>query len=137
MMCSACGEKQVATQVESELIKPYFQLLTQEKYKEAYTTFTSDFYKNNSSFEVYFDSYKKNKAKRGKLKQYSIHNIALSYNLFGKDEIRGEIAFHFQNEKYAKPILFLISQNEKGIYLIDAAWHHNKFSNPDGLDGPF
>jgi hypothetical protein len=55
----------------------------------------------------------------------------------GKDEIRGEISFHFQNEKYAKPILFLISQNEKGKYLIDAAWHHNKFSNPDGLDGPF
>jgi hypothetical protein len=87
IVCGACGEEQVTTQVESQLIKPYFQLLTQEKYKEAYTIFTSDFYKIHSTFEVYSDSYKKNKVKRGELKHFSIHNIDLSYNLFGKERV--------------------------------------------------
>lgn len=137
VVCGGCDEKEVAIQVENELIKPYFQLVIQEKYKEAYTTFTSDFYKKHSSFEVYLNSYKKNKVKRGKLTKYSVNAIRLYSNLFGKDEVRGEIAFHFQNEKYTKPILFIIKQDEKGKYLIDAAWHHNKFSVPDGLDGPF
>jgi len=136
-LSSACNEDQVAIQVEKELIKPYFQLVAQEKYKEAYITFTSDFYKKHSSFEVYLDSYKKNKAKRGELTKYSVNVIRLYSNLFGKDEVRAEIAFYFQNEKYAKPILFIIKQNEQGKYLIDAGWHHNKFSAPDGLDGPF
>lgn len=137
LICFACNQEEVSNQVEKEVIMPYFQLLQQEKYQEAYTHFTSDFYKKHSSWEVYRKSYQDNITKRGKLEKYSFKNVSYISSLFGKDEITVHLFFKFKNEPFSKPILLVLSQNEQGKYLIDAAWHHNKYAAPDGLDGPF
>ncbi|MFN4147161.1 MAG: hypothetical protein ACK4GN_15145 [Runella sp.] len=137
LFLAGCNEEETQQTIDQQLIAPYFALIKQGKYEEAYQSYTSDNYKKYSSLKDYTESYQKNIAKRGGLESYSIHKVQYLTQLFGKDEIRGEISFRFKNEKYAKPILFIISQYPNGKYLIDAAWHDKKYANSDGLDGPF
>ncbi len=134
---TACNEKEVVAEVEAQVIKPYVDLLLQEKFEDAYAGFTSDKYKKYNALDDYVKSYQANFEKRGPLEGFEKTRIHLIANLFGKDEVIAELAFKFKNDKYAKPVMLTISQNDQGQYKIDAGWFNKRVAVPDGLDGPF
>lgn len=134
---SACNEKEVQEEIERTALLPFFELIKKGNYKEAYEAFVSEKYREHASVEKFVNSYEANIARRGPIESYSITRVMYVTSLFGKNEVVIELSYKFKNEKHTKPILMILRQDEQGHYRIDSAWHNNKYSNPDGLDGPF
>lgn len=134
---SGCNENEIQQKVDSELLDPYLNLILTAKYNEAYNTYTSDFYKKHNSYDTYLKSYNDNISKRGQLAGYEKGLIRVYYSIGKNPEIKYEVGLKFQDEKYAKAVIYTITQNADGRYLLDAGWFNNRYSIADGLDGPF
>ncbi len=137
LLLFGCNEKEVADQIEKEVFTPYFSLLKNERYREAYETYTSDKYKKYNFLADFENSYTENVNRRGPLESHEIRLTRYLATIFGEDEVRSEVFLQFQKENNAKPVLYILSEGGDGKFYIDSGWHHTKYAAPDGFDGPF
>ncbi|HMP28950.1 MAG TPA: hypothetical protein PKD85_05085, partial [Saprospiraceae bacterium] len=122
---------------------PYFELIKQERYEEAYAM-TSDRYKHYITYDEYIESYNRVIKKYGKFLKWNASNSVTFKPLYSFTgsviEIQYGIGLIFENKKDAVCGYFILRPKGEDTYGLDSGWHNNRacVRETDGtLDGPY